>query len=84
MHGCGIAAKSRKLPIGQFILSRPIQYWALSHQAQESVAGTAAPMVIGDKWHQGQMSGPLNGGSQCPLVFGADSGPSSGLNLGPV
>jgi hypothetical protein len=39
--------------------------------------------VVGHERHQRNLPGPLDGGSQGTLMFGADTSSAAGLNLGP-
>lgn len=40
--------------------------------------------MVGHKGHQGDLPGTLNCAAESPLVFGADAGPATGLDLGPL
>jgi len=62
----------------------PLHNLRLGLRNQTYLAANAARIgVVGHERHQRNLPGPLDGGSQGTLMFGADTGSTAGLNLGP-
>jgi hypothetical protein len=62
----------------------PLHNLRLGLRNQTYLTANAARIgVVGHERHQRNLPGPLDGGSQGTLMFGADTGSTAGLNLGP-